>query len=130
MIDIHLGRVNDLHAMVEMALMWIGFCVVCGMSAKALLPGRDPGGTIVTLCLGAGGALIGSGVYVLVFGNRVRDLISPLGFTVAILGAMVLLIVHRLLSGRIGGGIPQVVEQVYVPQPQYTRRRRRYADVD
>lgn len=116
----------DPKAIVEMGLTWIGFGVVCGTSAKILLPGRDPGGTFITLSLGMGGALIGGSIYSWASGEHIRDLISPIGFAVAIGGALVLLISHRLLSGRLGGE-PNFVNEVVVPAPQYVRRRRRTA---
>ena len=113
-------------AVVEECLKWIGFGVVCGTAAKVLLPGRDPGGTFVTLTLGMGGSLIGASVYSWASGERIGDLISPIGFAVAIGGALVLLISHRLLSGRLIGE-RQVVDEVIVPAPQLVRRRRRTA---
>ena len=112
-------------AVVEECLRWIGFGVVCGTAAKILLPGRDPGGTFVTLTLGMGGSLIGASVYSWASGERIGDLISPIGFAVAIGGALVLLISHRLLSGRLMGDRQQVVDEVLVPTPQIVRRRRR-----
>jgi uncharacterized membrane protein YeaQ/YmgE (transglycosylase-associated protein family) len=125
----HLNHTHTLHGLVEAILTWIGFGVVCGLAAKAILPGRDPGGALTTLGLGCGGAFIGLGVFSLVTNMRIRDLISPMGFALAIAGAIVLLIAHRVLSGRLGGGIPTYVEQVYSsPEPHYTRRRRRYSN--
>lgn len=112
------------HAFVECCLKWIGFGVVSGTAAKILLPGRDPGGTFVTLSLGMGGALIGASIYSWASGEAISDIISPIGFAVAIGGALVLLISHRLLSGRIGGE-PRIINEVIVPQPQFTRRRHR-----
>ena len=114
----------DPHAIVDTCLKWIGFGVVSGTAAKILLPGRDPGGTFITLSLGMGGALIGASIYSWASGEAISDIISPIGFAVAIGGALVLLISHRLLSGRIGGD-PQFVNEVLVPQPQFARRRRR-----
>ena len=116
---------RQLHALMEMCLTWIGFGTVCGLAAKAVLPGRDPGGAFVTFLLGIGGALIGSAIYTLASGSRIRDLISLSGFAVAIGGALVLLISHRLLSGRMYNLRGPMVEEIIVPQPQYSRRRRR-----
>jgi uncharacterized membrane protein YeaQ/YmgE (transglycosylase-associated protein family) len=121
---------TQVHGLVEAILTWIGFGVVCGLLAKAILPGRDPGGAITTLLLGCGGAVIGSGLFSLITSQKIRDLISPVGFAVATGGAIVLLMAHRVLSGRIGGGIPTYVEQVYA-EPHYTRRRRKsYVNFD
>jgi uncharacterized membrane protein YeaQ/YmgE (transglycosylase-associated protein family) len=108
---------------VHNCLTWIGFGVVCGTAAKVLLPGRDPGGTFITLTLGGGGALIGASVYSWASGEHIGEMISPIGFAVAIGGALVLLISHRLLSGRITGE-RAVINEVIVPAPQLVRRRR------
>lgn len=117
---------------IETVLTWVGFGVVCGLTAKLLLPGRDPGGTVITTFLGMGGALIGGALFSFVTGDRIRDLISPLGFAVAILGATVLLISHRFLSGRIvtGGDQDLHIREVVVPAPKYARRRRRTSNAD
>lgn len=116
---------SNAHAIVESCLKWIGFGVVSGTAAKILLPGRDPGGTFITLSLGMGGALIGASIYSWASGESIGDIISPIGFGVAIGGALVLLISHRLLSGRIGGEPQQIIKEVIVPGPQFARRRRR-----
>lgn len=125
---------TNLQSLVETGLTWTGFGVVCGMSAKLILPGRDPGGTFVTFVLGMGGALIGGATYVWATGHPLKE-ISPIGFAVAIGGALVLLISHRLLGGRMyNRGTPIAeVDEIIVPTPQYTRRRARgarYSDVD
>jgi uncharacterized membrane protein YeaQ/YmgE (transglycosylase-associated protein family) len=40
-------------------IRWIIFGLIVGVVAKLVMPGRDPGGTIVTILLGIGGALVG-----------------------------------------------------------------------
>jgi len=81
-------------------LVWIGFGTVVGLLAKAIMPGRDPGGAVATLLMGIGGTVIGCGlVSYLSQGKRVTP-ISPLGLVVATAGAFVLLFFYRLLSGR------------------------------
>lgn len=112
-----------LHALVETCLMWIGYGVVAGTVAKVIMPGRDPGGTMVTLFLGIAGALLGATVFAGITGGRLRDLISLPGFAVSVGGALVLLISHRVLSGRVFRSEGRVVEEVIVPSP-VTRRRR------
>lgn len=116
---------QSIQGITELCLMWIGFGTVCGLVAKIIMPGRDPGGAVVTIFLGIGGALLGSAVYTYASGNRIRGLITPLGFGVAIGGALFLLIAHRLLSGRYNAfrGGP-LVDEVIVG-PQFGRRRRR-----
>src|SRR2546422_1142295 len=41
-------------------LIWVGFGTMAGLLAKAIMPGRDPGGTIATLLIGMAGSVIGS----------------------------------------------------------------------
>lgn len=101
--------------------IWIGFGLLAGLLAKAIMPGRDPGGPIATLCMGCGGSVIGSGLLMYVGGNRISA-ISVLGFIVATGGAFVLLFFYRLLAGRFiredGEGYG------YGPRTPYYRRRR------
>jgi len=123
---------SSLQSATQTCLMWVGFGTVCGMTAKLVLPGRDPGGALVTLLLGIGGSLIGGATFAWVAGHPMAGLISPAGFAVSIGGALVLLISHRVLGGRMfNRGAP--VEEVIVGAPNYTRRRgraARFSDVD
>jgi uncharacterized membrane protein YeaQ/YmgE (transglycosylase-associated protein family) len=80
---------------------WILFGLIVGVVAKLLMPGRDPGGMIVTILLGIGGALVGG------FLGRVLGWYGegdPVGFIMAVIGALVLLLAYRKISGpsRIG----------------------------
>jgi uncharacterized membrane protein YeaQ/YmgE (transglycosylase-associated protein family) len=94
-------------------LVWIGFGTLAGLLAKAIMPGRDPGGAVATLAMGIGGVVIGCGSVSYFFdGPRVTP-ISPIGFLVSTGGAFVLLFFYRLLGGRFikegdRGGIPHV----------------------
>jgi uncharacterized membrane protein YeaQ/YmgE (transglycosylase-associated protein family) len=75
-------------------LGWILFGLVVGIVAKLLMPGRDPGGFIITTLLGIVGAVIGG------FLGRSLGLYGPgepAGFLMATLGAVVLLFIYRLL---------------------------------
>jgi uncharacterized membrane protein YeaQ/YmgE (transglycosylase-associated protein family) len=95
----------------DTVLMWIGFGTVVGLVAKAIMPGRDPGGALATVILGITGSVVGCGVLAFsVKGAEVRS-ISPLGFLVATAGAFFLLFMYRLLSGRIireSGTMPEL----------------------
>jgi uncharacterized membrane protein YeaQ/YmgE (transglycosylase-associated protein family) len=76
-------------------LGWIFFGLVVGIIAKLLMPGRDPGGFIVTTLLGVAGAVTGG------FLGRQLGLYGPsqaAGFFMSILGAGLLLFLYRLLS--------------------------------
>jgi uncharacterized membrane protein YeaQ/YmgE (transglycosylase-associated protein family) len=80
-------------------LVWIGFGTIVGLMAKAVMPGRDPGGAVATLAMGVGGTVIGCAVTTYFSEHHVTP-VSPLGFVVATAGAFALLLFYRLLSGR------------------------------
>jgi uncharacterized membrane protein YeaQ/YmgE (transglycosylase-associated protein family) len=82
-------------------LVWIGFGTLVGLLAKAIMPGRDPGGAVATLLMGIGGTVIGCGlVSYFLNGQRVTP-ISPLGLAVATGGSFVILFFYRLLGGKL-----------------------------
>ncbi|HEU4342020.1 MAG TPA: GlsB/YeaQ/YmgE family stress response membrane protein [Candidatus Binatia bacterium] len=76
---------------------WILFGLVVGIVGKLLMPGRDPGGFIVTILLGIAGALIGGflGRSLGMYGEG-----EPAGFVMAVLGSIILLVIYRFLAGR------------------------------
>jgi len=78
---------------------WIVLGLVAGVLAKLLMPGKDPGGIIVTTVLGVAGALVGGFIGTqLGFGN-----ISGFDFrslAIAVGGAILLLYLHRALRRR------------------------------
>jgi len=76
-------------------LGWIIFGLVVGVVAKLLTPGRDPGGVIVTVLLGIAGALVGGFLGRAVGWYREGD---PVGFAVAVVGSIVLLVLYRLVA--------------------------------
>src|SRR5580704_1115983 len=93
----------DIQVLAHDLLAWIGYGTVVGLLAKAIMPGRDPGGPIATLAMGIGGSVIGCGALMyLTDGIRVTPF-SPIGFAVATAGAFILLFFYRLLGGRYGG---------------------------
>lgn len=80
-------------------LVWIGFGTIVGLLAKAIMPGRDPGGAVATLVMGIGGTMIGCGMWSYFYaGSRVTP-ISPMGFFVATAGAFVILFFYKMLAG-------------------------------
>ncbi|MGE0607709.1 MAG: GlsB/YeaQ/YmgE family stress response membrane protein [Pirellulales bacterium] len=81
-------------------LAWVGFGTLAGLLAKAIMPGRDPGGAVATLLMGIGGTVIGLGILALVWRDMHVTPISPIGFVVATAGSFVLLFFYRLLGGR------------------------------
>jgi uncharacterized membrane protein YeaQ/YmgE (transglycosylase-associated protein family) len=78
-------------------LGWIVFGLVVGVIAKVLMPGKDPGGFIVTILIGIAGAVVGGylGRALGWYGPE-----EPAGFIVATLGAILLLLVYRMVTGR------------------------------
>lgn len=80
-------------------LVWVGFGTLVGLSAKALMPGRDPGGAVATLMMGIAGCIIGCGVLMFFTEGARISPVSPMGFVCGTLGAFVLLFFYRLLSG-------------------------------
>jgi uncharacterized membrane protein YeaQ/YmgE (transglycosylase-associated protein family) len=78
-------------------LGWIIFGLIIGALAKLVMPGRDPGGIIVTIVLGIVGALLGGWL------GRAIGLYGPneaAGFVIALIGALILLGLYRLLVAR------------------------------
>ena len=78
-------------------LGWIVFGLIVGIVAKVLMPGRDPGGFIVTIILGIVGAVVGGFIGRAVGWYGPND---PVGFVMAVLGAIVLLVLYRVTLGR------------------------------
>lgn len=78
-------------------LGWILFGLIAGVIAKLVMPGRDPGGFIITILLGIAGAFLGG------FLGRALGFYGegePAGMLMAILGAIILLAIYRMAVGR------------------------------
>ena len=69
----------------------IGFII--GVVAKFLMPGKDPGGFIITTVLGIAGAWVGQWLFV-----SILHLSTSIGFIGSVLGAMLLLVIYRALN--------------------------------
>lgn len=79
---------------------WILLGLVAGLIAKAVMPGNDPGGVIVTMALGIVGALIGGFLAGALLGRDVNEEFFDLATWVsAIVGALIVLAVYRLVAG-------------------------------
>jgi uncharacterized membrane protein YeaQ/YmgE (transglycosylase-associated protein family) len=78
-------------------LAWIVIGGIAGGIAKLLMPGKDPGGCIITVLLGIAGALVAAwlGHAIGWYGENDRA-----GFLAAIVGAFILLLIYRLIAGR------------------------------
>jgi uncharacterized membrane protein YeaQ/YmgE (transglycosylase-associated protein family) len=81
-------------------ISWIVFGLIAGVIAKLIMPGRDPGGCIITMLLGIAGAFVGGFLYSLVTGQEVFFRFDLGSLVVAILGAVALLAIYRLIAGR------------------------------
>jgi uncharacterized membrane protein YeaQ/YmgE (transglycosylase-associated protein family) len=75
---------------------WIVFGLIVGIVAKFVMPGHDPGGFVITALIGIVGAVVGG------FVGRTIGLYKdgdPVGFVMAVIGAIILLAVYRLTIG-------------------------------
>ncbi|MDB1087736.1 GlsB/YeaQ/YmgE family stress response membrane protein [Streptomyces sp. ACA25] len=82
-------------------IAWILLGLIAGAIAKWVMPGRDPGGIIVTILIGIGGAMLGGFLGQAIFGVDSLDGFFELStWITAILGAMLLLFLYRLITGR------------------------------
>lgn len=75
-------------------LAWIFFGLVVGALAKLIMPGKDPGGIIVTILLGIAGALLAGYIGRLL---QLYEQDQPAGWIAAILGAVLILALYRVI---------------------------------
>jgi len=76
---------------------WIVIGLLAGAIAKLITPGRDPSGCLITIALGIGGALLAG------FLGQKLGWYGPgegAGFIAAVVGAVLLLLVYRMVAGR------------------------------
>jgi len=97
MLDDHTTKIMQ-EAVNEM-LVWVGFGTLVGLAAKAIMPGKDPGGAVSTLLMGIGGSVVGCGTLMFFWDGAKVTPISTFGFLAATGGAFILLFFYRLLSG-------------------------------
>ena len=81
-------------------LGWILFGLIVGIVAKLIMPGPDPGGMIVTILLGIVGALLGGFIGRMLGWYGEGD---PVGFIMAVIGAIVVLFGYRKISSTSRG---------------------------
>ncbi len=87
---------------------WIIFGLIAGLIAKAIMPGKDPGGLIITILLGIAGSVIGGFIGRALFGysraaSPSGELSQPgflMSLVLAVIGAIILLALYRLIKGR------------------------------
>jgi len=80
-------------------IAWIVIGLIAGAIAKAITPGRDPGGCLVTIVIGIAGAVL-AGFLGQQLGWYGRN--EGAGFLAAIVGAVLILLVYRMIAGRRG----------------------------
>jgi len=87
---------------VDMGIIgWIILGALAGIIAKAILPGDDPGGIIITPLIGIAGALIAGFIAQAIgFGDPIDEFFDWSTWIAAIIGAVVLLLIYRAFVGR------------------------------
>jgi len=79
-------------------LLWQAIIgLVVGAVAKLLMPGKDPGGIFITMLIGVAGSILAG------FLGRALGWYAPgqsAGFIMSVVGALILLVIYRLLRGR------------------------------
>ncbi|KQQ08162.1 GlsB/YeaQ/YmgE family stress response membrane protein [Rathayibacter sp. Leaf296] len=81
----------------------IGFLIlglIAGAIAKAILPGRQGGGWVITLVLGVVGAILGGFIGSAVFNHPIQEFFDLGTWALAIVGALIVLLVYGAITGR------------------------------
>ncbi|TVT53004.1 GlsB/YeaQ/YmgE family stress response membrane protein [Amycolatopsis cynarae] len=81
-------------------ISWIVLGLIAGVIAKMLMPGKDPGGCIITMLLGIGGAFVGGWVGKTLFHVQLGKFFDLRTWGLAILGSLIILAAYRLLTGK------------------------------
>jgi uncharacterized membrane protein YeaQ/YmgE (transglycosylase-associated protein family) len=74
--------------------------LIAGAIAKAILPGRQGGGWLITLALGVVGAILGGWIGSLIFGGGLGEFFDLRTWLLAILGAIIVLLIYGAVAGR------------------------------
>lgn len=81
---------------------WIVLGLIAGAIAKAIMPGDDPGGIFVTMLIGIVGAIVGGLIASALGVGEIGEFFSIGTWVIAILGALLLLAIYRVVVGRRG----------------------------
>ncbi|EDY54668.1 conserved hypothetical protein [Streptomyces sviceus ATCC 29083] len=82
-------------------IAWILIGLLAGAIAKLLLPGKDPGGIIITMLIGIVGGLLGGWLGKVIFGVDSIDGFFDLStWIAAIVGSLILLVLYRVVTGN------------------------------
>jgi uncharacterized membrane protein YeaQ/YmgE (transglycosylase-associated protein family) len=79
-------------------ISWIIFGLIVGLLARLFTPGADPMGWILTILLGIAGSFVGGYIGQAIFSRASSKKAEAGGFIMSILGAILLLLVYRLLT--------------------------------
>ncbi|WP_113717629.1 GlsB/YeaQ/YmgE family stress response membrane protein [Arthrobacter dokdonensis] len=74
--------------------------LIAGAIAKAILPGRQGGGWLLTLVLGVVGAILGGWIGSLIFGGGLGNFFNIRTWLLSILGAIIVLLIYGAIAGR------------------------------
>ncbi|MBV7694676.1 GlsB/YeaQ/YmgE family stress response membrane protein [Streptomyces sp. TRM70350] len=81
-------------------IAWILIGLLAGAIAKLLLPGKDPGGIIITMLIGVAGALLGGWLGMVIFGiDSIGGFFDLSTWVAAIVGSLILLLLYRAFTG-------------------------------
>lgn len=90
--------------MLYIIISWVIFGLVAGVIAKALMPGKDPGGCIVTMLLGIAGAVVGGYIAHLLRIGGESTKFGDQGFLIrlafAVVGAIIILAIYRMIARK------------------------------
>ena len=78
-------------------LVWIVLGLIAGVLAKMIMPGRDPGGFIVTIVIGIVGAMLGGFISSRLGFGEVTGINLP-SIIIAVLGSILLLVIYRAIK--------------------------------
>lgn len=81
-------------------LSWVLFGLIAGAVAKLILPGKDPGGILLTIVIGIAGGLLGGWLGTSVFASGGVTGFNLVSFGWAVLGSLILLVLYRLVFHR------------------------------
>ena len=80
-------------------LSWIIFGLIAGAIAKFIMPGKDPGGIILTIVIGVVGGLLGGWLGAKFGGTGITGF-NLMSFVWAVIGSLILLIIYRLVFNK------------------------------
>lgn len=81
-------------------IYWILLGLIAGAVAKALMPGKDPGGCIITILLGIAGAFLGGYIGTIIGWGSITGALDLRSLGLAVGGSILLLLAYRLIFGK------------------------------